>query len=218
MNVTKPKAQVSGNWYLSERDRKMDLPETAFSRGNFAGAILRKYDGEHQLSLLRIAESVYPNRESVAAWRQLVRKDDAMVPEGTEPEWSYVSFDGVWIPCAATASAVEYYFNLLKAFEQGDFSQTDGLTIERCRLRYSAVIDHHKWFDFEGRHFPECYVARLELQWAYICGADCSLAFVKQRMVVMSPAGSVLGVYWDGPTDVEWRRPELEETPATPVE
>ena len=210
--------QVSGDWYVSEADRKIDLPETAFTKGNFAASVLRKYDDDHELKLLRIAESIYPSRESVAQWRQLVRKDDATAPEGSGPEWSYLTFDGIRIPCAVTSAAVGYYLNLVKAFESGDFSQTDGLTIDVCRMRYSGVVDHHKWFDVQGRHFPECYVARLEILWAYECEDGSSMAFAKRRMVVMNYEGTVLGVYMDGPTDVERKRLEVEGTPETPVQ
>jgi hypothetical protein len=214
-----PKVRVSGDWYTSERDRKINLPESTYSQGNFAVSIMRKYDDENQLRLLRIAESVYPSRDSVAKWRELVRKEGEPASNENEPDWSYLSFDDVRIPCAITSAAIEYYSNLVKAFEQGDFSQTAGLTINRCRVRYTGVIDKHRYFDAGGQRFPECFVARMELWWAYDCGDGCSLAFVKQRMVVMSPQGSVLAVLLDGPTDVERRLPAVAETPEeTPAE
>jgi hypothetical protein len=201
MDKAEPAAQSSGGWHVSQRDRNIDLPEMALVRGNFTATITRKYDDEDELELLRIAESVYPSQEDVGAWRQLVQQDGTAASAELAP-WSYLALNGVQIPCAVTASAVEYYSQLVSSFEQGDFTSTGGVAVERCRMRYSGVIGHHKWFDIQGRHYPECYVARLELVWAQVCGENCSMAFVKQRLVIMSPQGAVMGVYLDGPTDV----------------
>ncbi len=201
MDRSVPEARATGDWYVSQHDQKIALPELAYVRGNFSATITRIYDDEHQRELLHIAESVYPSQESVAAWRQLVQQE-GVAPSGEQPPWSYLVRNGVHIPCAITAASVEYFSRLIESFESAETGPTGGAAVERCRLRYSGVIDHHKWFDIQGRHYPECYVARLELVWAQVCGEGCSLAFVKQRLVIISPEGTVMGVYLDGPTDV----------------
>ncbi len=216
MHVAEPKAKVSGDWYVSERDRKIDLPELAYTHGNYMAAIIRKYDGDHELKLLRIAEAVYPNRKAVDEWRQQVQSPESAQSAAGLPDWSYLTVNGVFVPCAITSAAVQYYSKLVEACENGDISATGGVAVQRCRLRYSAIIDHHKWFDFQGRRYPECYVVRMELLWAEECGQDCGMAFVKQRLVVLSPDGDVLGVHLDGPTTVgKEEAPATEETPAT---
>lgn len=201
MHSAEPEAKATGGWHISQRDQKIDLPELAYVRGNFSATISRKFDDEHQRQLLHIAESVYPSQEAVAAWRQLVQRDGNAVANDLPP-WSYLVRNGVQIPCAITAAAVEYFSKLVETYEKGEVGPTGGAAVERCRLSYSGVVDHHKWFDIQGRHFPECYVARLEIVWAQVCGEGCSLAFAKQRLVIMSPEGTVMGVYLDGPTDV----------------
>ena len=57
--------EQNADWYESGRDRKIDLPQFAYMEGNYTAEIVRKYNGEQELKLLRSAESVYPNRERV---------------------------------------------------------------------------------------------------------------------------------------------------------
>ncbi len=192
-----------GDWFESPRDRKIDLPESAFVWGNYTAEILRRYTGETELKLLRIAESVYPPRERVLEVKVGDPFKSPQDVQGNEPLWWYASFEGIRIPYAITTSAVRYYSDLVRAFRDQDFTATNGVAISQCLMRYTGAISHHRWFTVGGQSFPECYVASMEFTWTQQSGDGELMRFVKKRVVILDPKGQVLGVFLDGPTDVQ---------------
>ena len=198
----KVKPAPTGEWYESSRDRKIDLPEFAYTQGNYTAEIVRHYSDENELRLLRIAESVYPNRERVQAARDNARLKDKQEPSSGEALWWFSAFDGVRIPYTVTSAAVLYYSDLVQTFRDQKFEITGGTVVTSCSMRYVSVINHHKYFVVEGKTFPECYAVNMELRWSQVCGPGRAMGFAKRRLVLVSPKGEVLGVFQDGPAEV----------------
>ncbi|MCC6697805.1 MAG: hypothetical protein IT365_19415 [Candidatus Hydrogenedentes bacterium] len=198
--VAKP--APAGEWYESSRDLKISLPEFAFTEGNYTAEIVRHYSDENELRLLRIAESVYPNRDRVQAARDNARLKDNQEPSKGEGLWWFSAFDGVRIPYTITSAAVRYYSDLVQTFRDQKFEITGGKPVSRCTMRYASVINHHKYFVVEGRSFPECYAVTMELRWTQDNGPGRVMGFVKRRLVLVDLKGKVLGVFLDGPAEV----------------
>ncbi len=149
-------------------------------------------DFERHLDMVRIAESVYPPRDVVLrhAGRGL---DGWRAPSEDERLWWYGA-DPVRFPYAITADAVAYFRDLHERLDQGESYY--GIT--RSSFRYRATVDYAIWFVLNDQTFENVNVVRLELSWSHACGTRCGNFFVKDRVVLIAPDGSVVAVTGDG--------------------
>jgi hypothetical protein len=193
---------AKGEWYISARDAKIDLPESSYSEGNYRAEIVRQYKDEKELKLLRTAESTYPKRQRVedAGATAPFRKPDE--PPTGEDLWWVSSFDGVRIPYAITSAAVLYYYEQVRALGVRDAAIAGSKETHSCGMHYVGNVNHHEQFEVEGKSFPECYVVTMELKWSRRCGNVCGMWFTKKRTVVLDLKGDVLAVFQDGTADV----------------
>lgn len=182
---------------LSAEALHRTLPTELQSPGSFQIDVHRAFRSAEEGRLLKIAEATYPPRDSVLAAIPRAHFKLGAAPDETYLWWSS-SFDGVRIPYAITADAVQYYLDLTESFRRGDFSQSHGIRMDSSRFRYTATIEKRPEFQREGRSFRDVYVAELKLQWSDDCGSLCDLWIDKDRIVVLNPAGVVLAVFRDG--------------------
>lgn len=170
---------------------------------DFSKTIDRAGSNDFEQNLIRIAESQYPSREDVLDAAPSSRHDKI-----TESKhWWYTSFDGVRIPFAITADAVNYYGDFIDSLatnEQNDF-------YESAALDYVAQVTFHESFEvYEPgsrnptpdqllEAFEDVYVVEMELNFTYTCVTHCFLSTAIDRIVVFDKDGNLLGVFHDGP-------------------
>ena len=178
------------------------LPQTVAQPNPYRVEVQRTFSDSLQATLLRIAESVYPSRDSVLASVPETERELADSIASAPRAWWNSTFDGVKIPYAITVDAVHYYLDLSDAFRRGDFRESHGLRMDETSFTYTAKIEPAEHFEAEGREYTSVYIARLELSWSQHCGLLCALAVDAERTVVLDSAGTVLAVFGDGEVSV----------------
>ncbi len=170
--------------------------------------IIRPPDGSFERNLVRIAESVYPSREDLSAVYEKEKKGD-MPDEGDVWWYTCDSADFSWkksgsddlintgyeilIPYCITAAAVNYYEALVKAWKQ---IPQDSPGAWLCgKLDYVATVK--RCDDIED---TEVYVVEMKLQWSCYGRLLGSVDFEKNRAVLITGDGKVVGIAGDGRT------------------
>lgn len=189
--------QVPDGYYLSAEDLALSLPTSiADTSGDHKVLIERRFGSPEEERLLRIAEALYPPRDTLEAAIQRAKFKVGDLPDDGDLWWSS-SFDGIRLPFAITGKAVRYYLGLTDSFERGDFEGSKGIRMESSYFRYTATIDRQETFELSGLSLEDVYVVRLRLSWSNYCGLLCALGLEHSRVVVLSPDGEVLRVSGD---------------------
>ena len=178
-------------------DQALDLTLRQDEPSAFDAVIVRRPASPDDERFLRIAESLYPPRDSVSGAR--VCPDDAP----GEYAWAASCSLEPRLPYALTASAVRFYLDRIAAYRRGDFA---GLPrrLRHGAMRYEASGEWMPVFEIGGRRFADVHVTRLSLTWRIRNGPEwfATYVFTKERVVVFSRAGDVLAVHGDGRTPV----------------
>ena len=185
-------------YYLSNHDLALELPPFG-DAPPYRATVRRSFGSQDEERLLRIAESTYPNPESILRDLQPWYPELPPNPENEEIWW-FESFDGVRIPYALTRASVAYYLRLTEAFRAGDFDSVGTFPMQSSSIEYTATINRRPDFVYEGHRFGDVYVVEMDLSWSDVCGNLCGLWFSKKRVVVLSLDGNLRAVFGDGVT------------------
>lgn len=201
-NGTSDNNGISEN-YSSTENFDSTVNHTTNDNQDFSKTIDRGGSNDFEQNLIRIAESQYPSREDVLDAASSSRHEEI----SESKHWWYTSFDGVRIPYAITADAVNYYGDFIDSLvtkEQNDF-------YESAALAYNAQVTFHEAFEvyepgFRNptpdqllESFEDVYVVEMKLRFTYRCIRHCFLSTDLGRIVVFDKDGNLLGVYHDGP-------------------
>lgn len=164
-------------------------------------SITRRFSGEREEQMLRIAESVYPPREDVLQCLRPLR------PGGQEPTAQYMwscggDKDEAQLPYAITKSAVASFIELSERLRRGEVQSRYS---SRTSFSYIAEITHQESYRVGDADVRDVYLVRMSINWHQTCGDVpdlCSMTFSKWRKVVLGGDGSVLAVEGDGPPQV----------------
>lgn len=187
------------DWFIHWPDLELDLPQEAYQDGDYDIILERYVDNPTEERLLKLAESVYAATDIVLqAAEEAHFKDD--IRDATGPYWWTSRFDGVRLPYSITGRAIDYYLGLIKEFEEGDFTRTNGITMKKAELFYMARVEQEDSYRYKGRLLKDVYVVRMELRWSNYCGGECALYSKKERIILFNIHGNVIGVTGDGNT------------------
>jgi hypothetical protein len=165
--------------------------------GTFTLSIRRDYSDSLTARLLRVAESLYPPRDSLVSLA-LAHGYEMGADSADVPLWWC---DGVTIdrvPFAVTARAVAHYIRLTELFGEGHFRDAGVRPLFSSKLTYRATIAPPGSFHASGDHtYRNAYVARLHLTWTYDDGTFVPVIDA-YRTVALDSTGNVLAVSADG--------------------
>lgn len=179
------------DYAVAENEISAKLPDISKkNKKTYKLNISRKFAGEREERLLKIAEAVYPTAEKK-------KKDcsEQAAANAAETGWSCGAFDGVLIPYAITKGALIYYLKTTDEFRRG---AKTGIKMKSSSLNYSAEIKFQPDYELKGEKFSGVYVVSMRLSWYQFCGALCAMTFGKDRTVVLDKSGQVLQVDGDG--------------------
>ncbi len=161
----------------------------------------RIFETEFEAELIRKAENVYPDRDSILAdisphWQELI-------PE--ERYWFFYSFDGVLIPYAVTIDAIDYYEDLIDSMNTGESMQF----IYQAEFNYKAEVVYHETYIFSGIdqvtreelptvNYENVYVMESSLSWDHYCGPMRALYINHKRLIVFNETGDIIDIFFDG--------------------
>jgi hypothetical protein len=115
--------------------------------------------------------------------------------------WWYSKSDGVKLPYTITNSAINYYINLIKKYQQGKFEEAGTLEMKKAEFNYSAKVNSYASLILEDKRYSNVYVVELSIKWKNICGMLCGTWFSKNRLVIFSKDDfKLLGIIGDGKT------------------
>lgn len=153
---------------------------------------------ENDMRMITIAESRYPPRTKVL---EAIRTAHFKLEQDPKENklWWYSEADGVRIPYAITAEAVDYYVNLVEGYRKKDWKSD----IEpSSRFSYSASVEFKKHCEKDGKKFRNVYVVEMKLSMEAGFASLAGVRFHKERIVVLNRKGRVLGVFGDGKTRI----------------
>lgn len=172
---------------------------------SYSKHVERIASNEIEAALIDSAEAVYPPRDSVVA----AVPDIYRITIPAENHWYWWHFDGVLIPYAITAEAVEYYSRLIDDLKIGI-----GMTfLRQADLRYVAEVRFHERYTFAGTEngygdqslyddYENVYVVAMSLEWNQRCGMECGMNIRHKRLVVFDAEGNLIRVHLDGRSPV----------------
>ena len=183
---------------LASSASSFPVPDQVSTNGHYTIHIHRSFTNLHDSALVAQAEAVYPDHRDI---EMAIDHRGSLTPstEG-ERHWWHAQFDGVRIPYSIVTESLLYYLNLIHEFERGDFSHSNGITMDSAGLTYSALVESRVEYSREGRTFTDVYVVTLTLDWYQYCGSLCAMGFRKEKIVVFSGQGTILAVFGDGKT------------------
>lgn len=68
-------------------------------------------------------------------------------------------------------------------------------------LKYEASIKKVDAYERAGKSFTNVYVANMTLTWAQVCGGLCGFGFTRNKIVVLSLSGEIVGMFLDDPVN-----------------
>jgi hypothetical protein len=150
---------------------------------------------ENDMRMINIAESTYPPRTEVL---EAIKKAHFKLEEVPQDKlWWYSEFDGVRIPYAITAEAVDYYVNLVQGYRKREWKSD----IEpSSQFTYSAEVVFSEHYEKNENKFQQVYVVNMKLSMRATFASLSAVGFAKERIVVLDRQGKVLAVFGDGET------------------
>lgn len=158
-------------------------------------AICREAADAAQAALIAAAEAALPSPDQ---WPAAVPP----IPRPTDPQvWWYKEELGLRIPFALTGQALAYYTEIAAKYAQQSFKR---YSQPSSHLDYRATLKAHPQFSIDGHTYQNVKVVTLKLTFSETFAATATegLQFTKQRLVVFDPAGKILHISGDGPTEV----------------
>ena len=167
--------------------------------GQHVVSIQRTVRTDNDLRMIRIAESAYPPRSDVVRTAEADSPRSRSLPDD-EKLWWYDEGDGVRIPFAITAEAVEWYRKLVESYRTKVWPKTDLGPFSS--FNYLASASFKKVYTRDGRSFGSVYVVEMNLSFGVTWGSTAAVGFHKDRTVVLDRSGKVLAIFGDGKTSV----------------
>src|SRR5262249_29693270 len=144
---------------------------------------------------------VYPGpKELVHGVIRFLFVDPYKIRDETAPPWGYTDNDEIESTTVITARAVRYYYDLSIALRKNP-DMPSGFQATETSLNYSATMKRIDHFSHAGDAFDDVYVADLNLEWRFRCGAICGMGFTRNKIVVLARNGDVLALYLDNPVN-----------------
>lgn len=175
-------------------------PDMDEANDQFGILIERTYVNDDEAQLIKEAEETQPVRENVLLVIGSPNKQEQIGVDPEAPLWWYATFDGVRIPFAITADALTYYVNVIKAFEAGDFADSDGINMLKAYVKYEASVEYAEVYQLGESVHHDVALVQMKLSWSQYCGPECAMGFFKNRTVVFSASGDLIEVLEDGST------------------
>ena len=197
--------EVTPGWAVFSPGLLATIPSENIRHPRHPILIKREYSSPAEGKLLAKAESVYKNPatfepELLKQWSYFA-ENDAVIPDG-EPKWWTSGKQTVLAADVVTTEAVLYYYNISHALRSKAGKLKDNsFKFSSSRLRYDASIKKMDVYERAGRSFDNVYVANMTLTWAQVCGDLCGSGFTRNKIVVMSPSGEILGMFVDDPVN-----------------
>jgi hypothetical protein len=163
--------------------------------GPYVVNVERHFQNAQEEGLIGLAEAACPSIDALAG--------ECAVFDGPDHDchWWCDSFDGVLVPYAITAEAIQYYTELVHTFEAAAAEDPQNAFMLSASLSYSATIGFHETVEIEGTTFTRVYKVDMTMDWSDYCGPLCAMFFDKTRTVLLTESGEVVGIWGDGPTD-----------------
>jgi hypothetical protein len=198
-------AEVTPGWAVYRPALSATITSADSRDAKYPILIKREYGSPEEERLLAKAESVYENPETSAGrllknWGRFADKN-AAIPDG-EPKWWSGEVDTILGTDVVTTESVLYYYNISQAFRiNSGVIKANTFTFLRSSLKYEASIKKVDAYERAGKSFTNVYVANMTLTWAQVCGGLCGFGFTRNKIVVMSPNGEILGMFLDDPVN-----------------
>jgi hypothetical protein len=176
--------------YSCNKETKEPEIETSYTK-----SIERISSNDFEKNLIEIAENTYPARMEVLAAAVF---SNIQIPDSAY--WYYNSFDGIYIPYAITAGAIDYYSALIDDLNAGRVNSI----FVTASFEYKADVEFKNNYSISENEktgpdlYSEVYVVNMNLKWENYCGSLCAMWISKKRTVVFNQAGELLKVYFDG--------------------
>lgn len=176
-------------------ENDIEQPKTEYTK-----QIDRIYSNEFEKNLIALAESIYPERDSVLS----VTPTELIPFIPGSNYWFYQSIDGVKIPYAITNEAIIYYSEIIDTL-----NAIQNSLIYKAVFIYKAELTYYNSYTFEGldpitghplqsESFNNVYVVRMDLSWNHFCGLECGLYIDHKRIVVFDIQGNPIRIFYDG--------------------
>ena len=198
-------AELTPGWAVYRPALTATIPSEDSRDAKYPILIKREFDSPEEEKLLAKAESVYQNPETselrlLKDWGRFGDKN-AVIPEG-EPKWWTGEVDTILGADLVTTEAVLYYYNVSQALRnKNGILKENTFTFMRSSLKYEASIKQMDAYERAGQSFTNVYVANMTLTWAQVCGGLCGFGFTRNKIVVMSRSGEILGMFLDDPVN-----------------
>jgi len=150
---------------------------------------------ETEKKMIALAESACPAKKDVEAAGKLPGGQSADQP------WSNKEVNGLKIPYAITAAAIEYYTNFVQTAGAKEFKRY----IEpSSKLTYQASVQTKQDFKLDGKSVPRVYVVKMKLEFdeSFVNTTTEAVHFDCEREVVLDGDGKVLKITGDGDVEV----------------
>jgi hypothetical protein len=180
------KFEKKSSWIISERDLKVELPETSEKEDNHKIEISRRFKGAFEEELLKKAEAAYPSND-----------EKSIDASGLSER----SIDNIRVAKIITASAVRYYYDLSKELRR-NVNYIKGYPFERTTLKYEAEIKFQPEYTHGKEKFSNVYVAKMSLFWEAYCGLLCGGGFSRKKEVVFDANGDIVALFLDAPENM----------------
>ena len=173
------------------------LPEPwEVGTGDYTASVRRDAPDSLSAHLLAIAEATYPPRDLLLGMAYRKGYELGADTSGV-PLWWCRGVGPSRVPYAITSRSVEYYVRLTELYRDRDFHTAGTRPLFESALLYRGAIGHRDTFVVEGKGYSDVYVAHLKLHWSWDDGVFNALT-EGERVVVLTAAGDVLGVWGDG--------------------
>lgn len=149
----------------------------------------------HVLSLSRTAAD--------EAGKKMIAAAEAAQPD--KNEW-WITRDGkadlknkIKVPYAITGEALNYYFELIKAYQKKAFVAYNQ---PNSKLNYTATAKHKKEFKHAGKIYANVYVVTMDLKFNanFTEDATTGVHVMKKRTVILDVKGKILAIDGDNDT------------------
>jgi hypothetical protein len=198
-------AELTPEWAVYRPALLATIPVEDSRDAKYPILIKRAYGSPGEEKLLAKAEAVYQNPETstlrlLKDWGRFADKNAAS-PAG-EPKWWSGEVDTILGADVVTTEAVIYYYNISQELRnKNGILKANTFTFFSSSLKYEASIKQVDAYERAGKSFTNVYVANMTLTWAQVCGGLCGFGFTRNKIVVLSPSGEIVGMFLDDPVN-----------------
>jgi hypothetical protein len=171
-------------YYFDTTAVSIDLPQKLIdTAGSFTIEVTRNIGYSQAKRLTLKAESFFP--------------PDSVIPlyfgpsSTTESRWWFETFDGTRLPYAITGSAIEYYINRIRWFQQNVSYMSSAY------FKYNSTFDYYENCVVGNIKYEQVFVVEQEMEWMQYCGPLCAMGFHKKRIILFDNNENIIAVIGD---------------------